>query len=73
MKPRAIAIAGSIAALSLAASPIAVAASTPHASTTTHRVERETRIDRSHDTTARHVEKTNDTRSADLRPDLRDR
>ena len=67
MRSRTIAVAGSIAALSFAAVPIAQAASTHHRPV-------ESRLDRSRDTTgARHVEKTHDRRSLDGKRDRHDR
>ena len=57
MRSRTIAIAGSIAALSLAATPIAAVAATTH-----HTAASAARIDRSHDSRdVRHVDKTPDT------------
>ena len=57
MRSRTIAIAGSIAALLFAATPIAAVAATTH-----HTAASATRIDRSHDSRdVRHVDKTPDT------------
>jgi hypothetical protein len=65
MRSRTIAIAGSIAALSFAAVPIAQAASTTHHPATTG-----ARVDRSRDASGvRHVDKTPDPRSADTARD----
>jgi hypothetical protein len=61
MRSRPIAIAGSIAALSFAAAPIAQAASTTHHPATTA-----ARVDLSRDASGtRHIDKTPDPRSAD--------
>ena len=69
MKPRTIAIASSIAALSFAAAPIAQAASTTHHPTGT-----QSRVDRSRDASGvRHVDRTPDRTSADRSKDVRDR
>jgi hypothetical protein len=68
MKSRTIAIAGSIAALSLAATPVAAfAASTHHGSTT------QSRVDRSRDASGvRHVDRSPDRSRADNSRDTRD-
>jgi hypothetical protein len=71
MRARRIAIAGSIAALSLAAVPVAQAASTPH-----HKAV-ESRVDRSRDGSGvRHVDKSRDSSrdmsSRDSSRDIRD-
>jgi len=71
-KPRTLAIAGSIAAISLAATPIAQAASTP--SSTTHAAS----VDYSRDAKSlHHIDKTreltHDKSSVDYSRDLRDR
>ena len=73
MSPRKLAIAGSIAALSLTAVPIAQAASTPH-----HKSAIEVRLDRSRDPAGlRHADKardvSRDTKSADTWRDMRSR
>ena len=69
MRSRTLAIAGSIAALSFAAVPIAQAASTTHHPATTA-----VRVDRSRDASGvRHVDRTPDTTSADRSVDKRDR
>jgi hypothetical protein len=73
MSPRKLAIAGSVAALSLAAVPIAQAASTPH-----HKPAIQVRVDRSRDQAGlRHANRTRDasrdTKSADLLRDMRSR
>ncbi len=69
LKSRTIAIAGSIAALSFAAAPVAAIAATMHHSTAST-----TRIDRSRDSSGvRHVDKTPDRQSADPSRDTRDR
>jgi hypothetical protein len=70
MSPRKLAIAGSIAALSLAAVPIAEAASTPH-----HQPATQVRLDRSRDPAGlRHVDNprnaSRDTKSADVLRDM---
>ena len=63
MRSRTIAIAGSIAALSFAAVPIAQAASTTHHPATTA-----VRVDRSRDASGvRHVDRTSADRSVDKR------
>ena len=69
MRSRSIAIAGSIAALSFAAVPIAQAApTTQHPATTT------ARVDRSRDAGGvRHIDRTPDRTSADRSVDRRDR
>jgi hypothetical protein len=68
LKPRTIAIAGSIAALSFAAAPIAQAASATH-----HPTAAQSR-DRSRDRSgARHHDRTPDRTSADRSADGRDR
>ena len=67
MKSRTIAIAGSIAALSFAAAPVAAVAAT------THHAKPPARVDRSRDLrSARHFDKTRDHKSADSRRDARD-
>jgi hypothetical protein len=68
MRSRTIAIAGSIAALSFAAAPVAaVAATTHHPSTAA-------RVDTSRDASGvRHVDRTPDKSSADTSRDTRDR
>jgi hypothetical protein len=71
MSPRKIAIAGSIAALSLAAVPFAQAASMPH-----HNQSLESRLDRSRDPAgSHHADRTQDaprdTRSVDTSTDVR--
>ena len=69
MRSRTIAIAGSIAALSFAAVPIAQAASTTHHPATTP-----ARVDLSRDAAGvRHVDKTPDKTSADRSVEKRDR
>jgi hypothetical protein len=69
MRSRTIAIAGSIAALSFAAAPIAAVAATPH-----HSAAATARADRSRDASGvRHVDKTPDKSSADASRDKRDR
>ena len=69
MRSRSIAIAGSIAALSFAAVPIAQAASATHHPTTTT-----ARVDRSRDAAGvRHVDRTPDRTGADRSVDRRDR
>jgi hypothetical protein len=68
LKSRTIAIAGSIAALSFAAVPIAQAA-TPH-----HTPSRAERVDRSRDARGvRHHDRTPDRASRDISRDIRDR
>ena len=68
VRPRTIALAGSIAALSFAAVPIAQAA-IPH-----EKPGVETRLDRSRDARhVRHVDRSRDTRSLDHSRDIRDR
>jgi hypothetical protein len=68
MRSRTIAVAGSIAALSLAAVPIAQAASTPdHPTTVT------TSVDRPHDRSIdRHTDRSRDVRSPDTSRDFHD-
>ena len=67
-KSRTIALAGSIAALSFAAVPIAQAATTHHAPART------ARVDASRDASgARHVDRTPDRNSADTSRDMLDR
>jgi hypothetical protein len=69
MRSRTIAIAGSIAALSFAAVPIAQAASTTH-----HPAATAARVDGSRDARGvRHVDKSPDKTSADRSVDKRDR
>jgi hypothetical protein len=69
MRSRTIAIAGSIAALSFAAVPIAQAASSTHYPATTA-----ARVDHSRDAArAHHVDKTPDKTNADRSVDRRDR
>jgi hypothetical protein len=69
MKRRTLAIAGSIAALSFAAAPVAAVAATPHHSTHTA-----ARVDRSRDLRdGRHVDRTPDRTSVDTSRDIPDR
>jgi hypothetical protein len=73
MSPRKLAIAGSVAVLSLAAVPIAQAASTPP-----HKPAIEMRVDRSRDPAgARHVDKardaSRDAKNVDISRDVRSR
>jgi hypothetical protein len=68
VRPRTIALAGSIAALSFAAAPVAQAA-TGHSKPGV-----ETRLDRSRDARGiQHVDRSRDTRSLDRSRDIRDR
>jgi hypothetical protein len=64
---RTIAVAGSIAALSLAAVPIASAATAPH-----HKANEVTRVDRSRDKRAKSLDRSRDVKSVDRSRDLRD-
>lgn len=69
MRSRTIAIAGSIAALSLAAAPVAAGTATTHHSTASAM-----RVDRSRDLRGvRHVDQTPDRTSTDNSRDIRDR
>lgn len=73
MSPRKLAIAGSVAALSLAGVPIAQATSMPH-----HKPAIQSRVDRSRDPAgSRHADKgrdaSRDTKSADTLRDMRGR
>lgn len=73
MSPRKLAIAGSIAVLSLAAVPVAEAATTPH-----HQAAIQSRVDRSRDVAgSRHADKvrtrSHDAKSADSSRDMRGR
>jgi hypothetical protein len=69
MRSRTIAIAGSIAALSLAALPVAQAKTTAHSGA---RPAAESRSDRSRDASGKsHADKSRDTRSEDSPRDLR--
>ena len=70
LKPRTIAIAGSIAALSFAAAPVAALASTPHHTTTST-----VYVDRSHDRGSldkSSLDKSRDHTSPDYSRDVRD-
>lgn len=69
MKSRTIAIAGSIAALSFAAAPVAAIAATPH-----HAKPSAVRVDHSRDSSGvRHLDRTPDRRNLDTSRDIRDR
>jgi len=69
MKTKRLAIAGSIAALSFAAAPVAAVAATSH-----HAAPSAARVDRSRDVRGvRHVDRTPDRTSADNSRDIRDR
>ncbi|HLJ03398.1 MAG TPA: hypothetical protein VKT31_08155 [Solirubrobacteraceae bacterium] len=72
MRKKTIAIAGSIAALSLAATPVAAIAATSHAKP--HTKPSAGQVDRSRDTRGvRHVDRTPDHSRADTSRDVRDR
>jgi hypothetical protein len=64
---RNLAVAGSIAALSLAAVPIAAAAGTPH-----HKANEVSRVDRSRDKRGDRADRSRDVKSVDRSRDLRD-